>query len=301
MKTSKLCALVGTAFLFVGCAQNQPEKWSDFGDADLPPLHMTAEQGGLVFYREPTDANTQAINISVDGEYLTSLLPSGKSQVAVCARPVNITAAYTGQDKAYRMKQSHSGRPAESGVHQITYIRVSGNDQGLPVLAAVTPEEAAQAMKRTRVQAHTQNRVGNQRSCTTVVQTETKYVLDAGALFAFNRADLASMQPQGRTDVRNVADKIKQQNKNIVAIQVIGYTDPVGSEAYNQALSERRADTIKKLLISYGLDAGKISSEGRGKTNLIAPDCQARFPTNQQARYQCNQINRRVEVVLQTQ
>jgi outer membrane protein OmpA-like peptidoglycan-associated protein len=54
---------------------------------------------------------------------------------------------------------------------------------------------------------------------------------------------------------------------------VAGYTDAVGGEAYNQDLSERRADAIKRVLVEkYGLDGDNLVTVGYGKTKLKDPD-----------------------------
>jgi len=67
---------------------------------------------------------------------------------------------------------------------------------------------------------------------------------------------------------------------------VAGYTDAIGSEAFNQDLSERRADTIKAYLVEkYGLAGSDLVTVGYGKTRLKNPD----NPTDA--------VNRRVQVV----
>jgi outer membrane protein OmpA-like peptidoglycan-associated protein len=51
---------------------------------------------------------------------------------------------------------------------------------------------------------------------------------------------------------------------------VIGHTDSQGSDAYNQALSERRASSVAEYLISQGLAPSKVTSQGRGESEPIA-------------------------------
>jgi len=52
-------------------------------------------------------------------------------------------------------------------------------------------------------------------------------------------------------------------------VSVIGHTDNVGSDSYNQALSERRASSVAEYLISQGLEPGKVTSQGRGESQPI--------------------------------
>ena len=79
-------------------------------------------------------------------------------------------------------------------------------------------------------------------------------------------------------------------------IRVTGYTDRIGSEAYNQHLSEQRADAVKAYLVqSQGMDAAKIVAEGKGKANPITKpgECgEKRSP----ATIACLQPDRRVEL-----
>lgn len=76
------------------------------------------------------------------------------------------------------------------------------------------------------------------------------------------------------------------------SIKVIGYTDSIGSDAYNQKLSERRAEAVRQYFISQGVDASLISAEGRGEANPVAPNVDADGKDNPDGRGQ----NRRIEV-----
>jgi len=61
------------------------------------------------------------------------------------------------------------------------------------------------------------------------------------------------------------------QKEGIKKIRVVGHTDTVGSKAYNQALSERRAATVKKFLVDNGLNAADITTQGVAFTDLLVP------------------------------
>jgi outer membrane protein OmpA-like peptidoglycan-associated protein len=71
-------------------------------------------------------------------------------------------------------------------------------------------------------------------------------------------------------------------------VQVYGHTDDIGTEAYNQDLSERRARTVRNYLVEAGIDPEIISTKGFGKTNPLVPG------DSEQARA----TNRRVEVAI---
>ena len=71
-------------------------------------------------------------------------------------------------------------------------------------------------------------------------------------------------------------------------VQIDGFTDSVGSDAYNEALSQRRADAVKAALVSQNIDAARISTEGYGKAYPVASNNDSGG----------RQLNRRVEVVI---
>jgi outer membrane protein OmpA-like peptidoglycan-associated protein len=71
-------------------------------------------------------------------------------------------------------------------------------------------------------------------------------------------------------------------------VQIDGFTDSVGTDAYNEQLSQRRADAVKSALITRGIDPSRISTEGYGKA----------FPVANNTDSGGRQLNRRVEVVI---
>ncbi|MGL6246994.1 OmpA family protein [Pseudomonas sp.] len=97
-----------------------------------------------------------------------------------------------------------------------------------------------------------------------VVQPEV-ITLPGDVLFAFNKSDLTS-SAQSQLDA--LMDKL--QNADVVSIKVIGHTDSVGSDEYNQALSERRASSVAAYLLSQGLAPNKLTSEGKGESQPVA-------------------------------
>jgi OOP family OmpA-OmpF porin len=53
-------------------------------------------------------------------------------------------------------------------------------------------------------------------------------------------------------------------------VEIAGHTDSTGSESYNQALSQRRADSVREALIAGGIDAARLSAKGYGESEPIA-------------------------------
>jgi outer membrane protein OmpA-like peptidoglycan-associated protein len=71
-------------------------------------------------------------------------------------------------------------------------------------------------------------------------------------------------------------------------VQIDGFTDSVGSDTYNESLSQRRATAVKDALVSRGIDATRIATEGYGKA----------YPVANNGDSGGRQLNRRVEVVI---
>ncbi|PYY68968.1 hypothetical protein CRX42_18945 [Pseudomonas jessenii] len=95
------------------------------------------------------------------------------------------------------------------------------------------------------------------------VQSEVITLSDV--LFVFNQSDLT---PTAKSQLDALMSKF--EDADVVSIKVVGHTDSVGSDAYNQALSERRASSVAEYLISQGVAPNKVTSEGRGESQPIA-------------------------------
>ncbi len=122
--------------------------------------------------------------------------------------------------------------------------------------------------------------------------TIDKLSLAADALFAFDKSGLADLLPAGRARIDAMMDQFKRGYARIDSISLVGYTDRLGGVAYNQALSERRASTVKQYLQSKGY-TGSIASSGKGKAGQIEA-CTGVAPRS--ALIACLQPNRRVDI-----
>jgi OOP family OmpA-OmpF porin len=95
--------------------------------------------------------------------------------------------------------------------------------------------------------------------------TASKVTYQADAFFDFDKAVL---KPEGKAKLDDLAGKI--QGVKLEAVITVGHTDSVGSDAYNQKLSVRRAEAVKAYLVSKGVDAKSIYTEGKGETKPVA-------------------------------
>lgn len=121
-----------------------------------------------------------------------------------------------------------------------------------------------------------------------------RITLDMDALFRFDKAGPADVLPQGLEKIRELAARLQQGYVQIDTLSVTGHTDRLGSDSYNQALSEKRALTVKQLLREQGI-ANVISAYGKGKAEPVAA-CDQVAP--RAALIACLQPNRRVEIEL---
>ena len=92
-----------------------------------------------------------------------------------------------------------------------------------------------------------------------------KVTYAADAFFDFDKAVL---KPEGRAKLDDLTSKI--QGINLEVIIAVGHTDSVGSNAYNQRLSVRRAEAVKAYLVSKGIERNRIYTEGKGETQPVA-------------------------------
>ncbi len=121
-----------------------------------------------------------------------------------------------------------------------------------------------------------------------------KLTLAADALFDFDKAVL---RPQGRDKLNELVKGMGDIKLELVT--AVGHTDRIGTEAYNQRLSERRAQAVKAYLVSQGIDANRIQVEGRGETQAVTGDAcknMGRESGHNRKLVDCLQPDRRVDV-----
>ncbi len=114
-----------------------------------------------------------------------------------------------------------------------------------------------------------------------------KVTLRSDALFDF---DKATIRPDAQSKLNDLVSQIKSVNLEVVI--AVGHTDRIGSVAYNQKLSVRRAEAVKNYLVSKGVPANRVYTEGKGKSQPVK-QCTDK---NRKALIACLQPNRRVEV-----
>ena len=117
---------------------------------------------------------------------------------------------------------------------------------------------------------------------------ELQLNMPAGITFAFNSS---AVQPQFQGTLNQVAQTLAQYNQTY--IDVLGHTDSVGSDAYNQTLSEQRAASVANYLAAQGVNRARIATRGYGETQPVASN------DDEVGRAQNRRVNIRVVPVTQ--
>ncbi len=306
MKKKFLITSLGISLLIAGCSSNYShsssakgklERWTTFDGKTVSSNEMGDRQAKVYFYREQGSINGPAVNVFVDGDYLASILDGGYREATVCSTGEQLLPSFT---KNTGFADRDTGVDYNFVAGETAYIKIVSDQQGQPIFQRVEAAEGAAAINNLAQQTQTLPRTKPNRVCKQKVIERIvleKFNLQASSLFKFDRSDYANMLPKGKQEIQKVGQIITSGKFNISDIKVVGYTDPMGTEAYNMALSKRRAATVKQALKSAGVNY-PIMAEGLGERNLLVRDCLQKHGKNRKARMACDQPNRRVEIII---
>jgi OmpA-OmpF porin, OOP family len=100
--------------------------------------------------------------------------------------------------------------------------------------------------------------------------TQSKITLQADTLYDF---DKATLKPEGKATLDKIARDLSKIKLEVII--AVGNTDSVGTDAYNMALGQRRAQSVKAYLTSKGVDGSRIYTESKGESNPVASNATA--------------------------
>lgn len=126
-----------------------------------------------------------------------------------------------------------------------------------------------------------------------------KFTFSAETLFAFDKAIV-------RPDAAHILDEVVDKMNRFPEVEVVvvtGHTDRIGTEAYNQRLSERRATAVRDYLVGKGVDSARVRSLGRGESEPVVACAKVKGKENRanKALIECLQPNRRVVIEIAVQ
>jgi outer membrane protein OmpA-like peptidoglycan-associated protein len=184
-------------------------------------------------------------------------------------------------EKAFRDKED------EARVDQLAYLTNQRVEVAKQTINLRTSEAELQNASAQRAKARLDARdaqIAQLKNSLNAKQTERGTLVTFGdVLFDYNKAEL---KPGAQGDIGKLAAFL-QQNPDRKAI-VEGYTDSTGSAAYNQTLSERRANSVRAALVRMGVDPTRIVAQGYGKE----------YPVADNSSNSGRAMNRRVEVTI---
>jgi len=194
-------------------------------------------------------------------------------------------------------------QPDESGTMQYDEEDLAAMDSviGDPTEMADEPEEEvgdlgtqpdeSGTMSYPEEQLASQNVIGEpkQYADEPVARAPVSVSFEAEPLFSFDKSVVRSDQ---RSKLNELVASLKGTQYD--SISVIGYADRIGAGAYNQKLSERRANAVKAYLVRQGIPASKINAEGRGESEPVTGDSCSGQRGN--ALIACLEPDRRVDV-----
>lgn len=236
------------------------------------------------------DAEQTSANIAINDTFQVSLQPGSYTQVYSCSGINRISAEITG-NKTNDLLLNMSSFNLEPNHHYFFYVDVDENGQS--TVQRITQESALEHLNSKLYQAHQTSRVRYDCPAPQVkpevkpptLILEEKVVMDLEVMFD-NDKDI--IKPDYYSRVKGVADFMMKYGNTEAIIE--GHTDSNASVAYNQDLSERRANAVKNMLVNrFGIESHRLSTIGYGELQPRA--------TNETA--DGRQLNRRVMAVIE--
>lgn len=287
----KLVAGIGAALLLGACV-SMPQPNADLESARAAV--STAESDPNAVKYAPLDLQAAKNNLTAAEDAYAHHRDLAIGQPAYLAIQNARLAEARGAAKAYdaRVAQGQIERDQimlAARTHEVENARLSAANARQDAAAANrqaanATQEAALANQQAANSAEQTARMQAELDALKATPTPRGMVLTLGdVLFDTGRSQLKS--GAGRK-IDQLAQFLNEHPGR--RIQIEGFTDSVGSDAYNEELSQRRADSVKEVLMEHGIEPSRIGSEGYGKAYPVATNSESGG----------RQLNRRVEVVI---
>ena len=191
------------------------------------------------------------------------------------------------QDWLNKADKAYMDREDEKKVDQLAYLTNQRVEVAKQTIALRTSEASLKNAAAARAQARLDARdaqIKKLQESLNAKQTDRGTLVTFGdVLFDFNKAELKS---SALPNITTLAAFLQENPDRKVIVE--GYTDSVGSASYNQGLSERRAESVRRALLRAGVDPARVVAQGYGKEYPVADN------SSNSGRAQ----NRRVEVTI---
>ncbi|MCD1125688.1 OmpA family protein [Jinshanibacter sp. LJY008] len=255
----------------------------------LPVGNIGDSLSQIVFYN-PKRANNGGVgvaNIYVDREF-QGAIRSGQFSVFCLVPGKNIIEVYQNDAPNYTGKAAPKTMASLKGGK--TYFVETNPDQNTGTPVSVN-RVAAESQLFGYKSSATINRASAVKPCEYVGGMSQL----GNVLFSFAGNKVSDIESGGINIVKNMAKHINSLPQ-IQRVNIVGHADPIGTPEFNQKLSEQRAETVKKLLISYGVPGSVLFTSGEGANNPTV-NCDS---LESKERNYCNRANRRVDALIKT-
>lgn len=246
---------------------------------------VVPEQAQLVYYY-PASVNAGPINVYVDKEFHTALLPGEFTTLCVSSGQHTLAAAVN--DAPLYQQKATAGVNATFNGGKTYFVRSAVNE-GI-VSEAVTRQNAEQDLQSMERNTRIVNRASSVQHCRYMGTGKDITLIQESVLFRFAKSSYDQMLPESQDKLERVVAFTKRSN-NVGSIRLVGYTDSIGNVESNRRLSEARAETVRQALIRAGIEPSLITVSGDG----IAPSAGGCSKRQQDG---CNKLSRRVDVMV---
>ena len=205
------------------------------------------------------------------------------ARTVACAEVRLVRAGHADEQTGWRAATPHV-MMAEDGLRRAATEAASCS---VPAVARVTPVIPAPAIVAAAPAPVT--------APAPIVREVTKetFVILADALFQFDKSGLDQMSAGGKERLNAVVNRLKSY-QSIATLSIAGHTDRLGSDNYNQALSQNRAATVLNYHNSLGVKATQTQATGKGEREPVTTQCADKLPRAQLIA--CLQPDRRVTI-----
>ena len=284
-------AAVAVAAALAGCASNTAMKDEQLLQAS--EAYRTAQSTPSVAQRASSELNAakstleRAQALDAKGDTWHAIAHEGYLAEQRAHLAVKAAEARAAQEMVAKANTDRQQLAADARARQAEFDRQraeadAARAQAQQAQAAQTAQQNQTAQMNDEIE-----KLQSQITELKVQQTNRGWVLTLGNEMLFDSGS-ATLKPGGQRALDNLARFMQDHKDRNVAIE--GFADSQGSEEFNQALSERRADAVKQALASKGVEPSRLETRGYGEAYPIASNDNAAG----------RQLNRRVEIVIPT-
>ena len=238
--------------------------------------------GQMIFIRKQS-SNNNIPSIFINNRFVGSLPPERFAETWVCSGQQQIRL-----DIRSKKPKKGSGDIININPDEIAYFQVLDSENQKFLIQKMNENEAKE-LKSHLDESHVVNR--HQPICGGALTVLKKINLSTDALFAF---DQTIMLPQGRAKVAKQVQEILKMGVQVEQIRIIGHTDRLGTDSYNDKLSLNRAIAVSNFIKQQGIQI-PIITEGRGEKEPVI-ECHDKQALSKLIA--CLQPNRRVSIEL---